>query len=571
MDAMTAKERLEKVRAVEARLAEGAGLAAACAGAGVSPRWLSKWRGRLEGGGLRALADAARSGRPRSVEVSAADALKLRARYLKTNRAAGCGSKTQAARSLAREGALAPEVCAAILKERASKHLLPTAVREALAVPTALVARYRDAKAGQNDGLYAPGWLRMREDGSRRLLPGERQVWDDASVNVGVVVPWPRGGDKCSDRFGVRLARWQLLLGLDCATDHVAGYAFVCRGNDAYNAANVVRAMHSVWDRSGFAPAEVVLEGGSWQSERVLRFLAAAGVRKISAKGRPNQKLVEGYFNRLWTTMSWKLPAGGQLGRFRGEMRKESQLWTRVRDGKLDPRGIFPSYEEFHRALAESVDYLEDEFIESRQFGRWRPVEAYRAVNAAENGVRMPVDIWRHALPEEAEATVRRGGMVHARATSPHGTVCDYDFAWESGFEHEGRKVRVRFDPWNVAAGALVEDAATGRLLAEGVPCVSPVPVLGSARGFWDARSALREAKSASRSTILETVRACDERRVTSDESGLVHTARGLGSVTAAPHLEQDADAEAAMLRAFGPDAGATDWAALEAAAGVIA
>ncbi len=568
---MDAKGRLTNLREVERRLAEGVSLSLACHRAGVSERWYGKWSARLADAGLAGLADKARPGRPRSVEVSPADALKLRARYLKTNRAAGCGSKTQAARSLAREGALAPEVCAAILKERASKHLLPTAVREALAVPTALVARYRDPKAGQNDGLYAPGWLRMREDGSRRLLPGERQVWDDASVNVGVVVPWPRGGDKCSDRFGVRLARWQLLLGLDCATDHVAGYVFVCRGNDAYNAANVVRAMHSVWDRSGFAPAEVVLEGGSWQSERVLRFLEAAGVRKISAKGRPNQKLVEGYFNRLWTTMSWKLPAGGQLGRFRGEMRKESQLWTRVRDGKLDPRGIFPSYEEFHRALAESVDYLEDEWIESRQFGRWRPIEAYRAVHAAENGVRMPVDIWRHALPEEAEATVRRNGMVHASAVSPHGDSCDYDFAWESGFEHEGRKVRVRFDPWNVAAGALVEDAATGRLLAEGVPCVSPVPVLGSARGFWDARSALRSAKSASRSTILETVRACDERRETSDESGLVHTARGLGSVTAAPHLEQDADAEAAMLRAFGPDAGATDWAALEEAAGVIA
>lgn len=60
-------------------------------------------------------------------------------------------------------------------------------------------------------------------------------VWDDASVNVGVVVPWTRGGDKCSDRFGVRVARFQLLLGIDCATDFVCGYGYVMRGNDAYN------------------------------------------------------------------------------------------------------------------------------------------------------------------------------------------------------------------------------------------------------------------------------------------------------------------------------------------------
>ena len=568
---MDAKGRLAKLREVEHHLAEGVSLSLACHRAGVSERWYGKWSARLAGAGLAGLADAPRSGRPRSVEVSEADALKLRARYLKTNRAAGCGSKTQAARSLAREGALAPEVCAAILKERASKHLLPAAVKEALSVPTALVARHRDPGAGRNDGIYAPGWLRMREDGSRRLLPGERQVWDDASVNVGVVVPWPRGGDKCSDRFGVRVARFQLLLGLDCATDHVAGYAYVCRPSDAYGSADVVRAMHSVWSRNGYAPREVVLEGGAWQSGRTLRFLEMAGVRPVSAKGRPNQKLVEGYFNRLWTTMSWKLPSGGQVGRFRGEMKAETKAFLAAQAGRLDPREVFPDYETFHRALAESVDYLEDEWVESRQFGRWRPIEAYAAANAAANGVRMPEDIWRHALPEEAECTVRRGGMVHARATSPHGTVCDYDFAWETGFEHEGRRVRVRFDPWNVGAGALVEDAATGRILAEGVPCLSPVPVLGSARGFWDARAEFRRVRSASRSTILETVRACDERRETSDESGLVHTARGLGSITAAPHLEQDADAEAAMLRAFGPDAGATDWAALEAAAGVIA
>ena len=440
-------------------------------------------------------------------------------------------------------------------------------------MPTALVERYRDARAGQNDGIYAPGWLRMREDGSRRLLPGERQVWDDASVNVGVVVPWPRGGDKCSDRFGVRVARFQLLLGLDCATDHVAGYAFVCRPSDAYGAGDVVRALHGVWQRAGFAPAEIVLEGGAWQAERTLQFLAKAGVRRVSAKGRPNQKLVEGFFNRLWTTMSWKLPPGGQVGRFRGEMRRETQLLMAAQAGRLDPRTVFPSYETFHKALAESIDYLEDEWIESRQYGKWRPLEAYRAVNAAENGRTLPADLWVHALPEVAECTVRRGGMVHARATSPHGTVCDYDFAWEAGFEAEGRRVRVRFDPWNIAAGGVVEDAATGKILAQDVPCLSPVPCLGAARGFWDARAAFRQVRSASRSTILESVRALDERPSgrTVPAGAILHTVRGLSPLTKAPHLEEDEDAAAAMLRAFGPDAGATDWAALEEEAGVIA
>ena len=46
--------------------------------------------------------------------------------------------------------------------------------------------RFRDPNSGLNDGIYIPGWLRMVEDGSRRLRAGEQEVWDDLSVNVGV-------------------------------------------------------------------------------------------------------------------------------------------------------------------------------------------------------------------------------------------------------------------------------------------------------------------------------------------------------------------------------------------------
>ena len=43
---------------------------------------------------------------------------------------------------------------------------------------------------------------------------------------------------------------------------------------------------------------------------RTKDFLAASGVQLISAKGRPNQKLVEGWFNRLWTVLSWRCRVG---------------------------------------------------------------------------------------------------------------------------------------------------------------------------------------------------------------------------------------------------------------------
>ena len=99
------------------------------------------------------------------------------------------------------------------MKPRASKHTLPREIIKALRSSTAEVARYRDVKSGQNDGIYTPGWLRMKDDGSSRLEPGVQQVWDDASINAGVIVPWTRGGDKCADKYQVRVARFQLLLG----------------------------------------------------------------------------------------------------------------------------------------------------------------------------------------------------------------------------------------------------------------------------------------------------------------------------------------------------------------------
>ena len=574
---MDARERLSKVREVERLAAGGISLSLACHRAGVSERWYGKWSARLSEGGLAALADAPRSGRPRMVEVSAADAVKLKKTYLRSNRGRNCGSMTMSARWLAMRGELEPDLCRAILKRRASKHLLPTAVKEAMReVPRAAFARYRDPGSGKSDGIYMPGWLRMAQDGSRRLLPGERQVWDDASVNVCVCVPWPQGGDKCSDRFGVRVARYQLLFGIDCATDHAMGYSYVCRASDAYRQNDVVRALYGVWARNGWAPKEVVLEGGSWSANQTQAFLEAAGVRPIWARSEPHKKLVEGYFNPLWTAMSISLPPSGQIGRFRGEMKEETKLLMACRDGRTDPRGIFPDLPTFQAALDAAIDFREQDERETDYYGLFVPAAVWGAcADPGANGLRpLPADLWAHALPVCSDpVTVRRQGVVTVKTLSPFGEPWKYVFAWERGFEHDGRKVVVRFDPWNIRAGAVVQDAATGRTLTQEALCTSPAPDIFAARGLTDPRTHGRALKKASRAATLEIVRSLDER------GDALATARGVSPASApldylrgrAAHLEEDADAEAAMLRAFGPDAGATDWAALEQAAGVIA
>jgi len=576
---MTSTQRKQKLNAINLELEEGASLLSACARAGVSVAWYRRWHGRLEEAGLDGLGDLPRSGRPASVAVSDDDALKLRKAYLKSNRDGRHGSITLAARMLAKQKLLSPDLCESILKDRASKHSLPRDVVRACRASVAEVQRYRDVKSGQNDGQYTPGWLRMAEDGSRRLLPGERHVWDDATVNVGVIVPWSRGGDKCSDRYGVRVARFQLLMCLDCATDFGVGYSYVMHGNDAYDAADIVRAMHSVWDHAGYVPKVCVLEGSSWQAKRTLDFLRDAGVTLISAKGRPNQKLVECFFNRLWTVMSVELPSGGQVGRFRGEMAKENLDWSAVREGRRDPRGLFPTLEVFLAALDRSIAYLNAEKIESRTYGTWVPAEAY--AGAAQNGQPMVAGLWQRALPVEEVRQMRRQGTVKIRCMSPFGFAHDYVFATEDGYRFDGAQVRVAFDPYNIDSGACISLAApwqshpVGTPIAVGARCISPAPDVLALGGALDPRMNASQIKKASRALVAESVASFDDRgrqkrqTIARGTSPKISILDYLGKKAA--HVEEDAEAELALERASGTAAKATDWAKMEREAGIIA
>lgn len=159
----TAAERAAKVGEVRRRLAEGASLDAALVAAGVAATTYRRWAARLDTGGLAALADRARSGRPPVVTLAEDEKKLLRRVYLQSNRAERSGSMTMAARIAARDPAncLREGTRAAILADRCSKHHLPAEVRRAMReVAPTVVARYRDPREGQNNGIYVPGWLR---------------------------------------------------------------------------------------------------------------------------------------------------------------------------------------------------------------------------------------------------------------------------------------------------------------------------------------------------------------------------------------------------------------------------
>lgn len=408
--------------------------------------------------------DPARRGRPAQCEPTAEDLQKLRAVYVRTNRARDAGSKVGAARLLARAGELSDETTAAILKPRSSK-ALPKCVRDQMSVPLDLIRHHRSPKDAKLSGFYVPGSLRMvrDEDGLRRLRPGERQSWDDATINFGVCVPWPWGGDRCADRWGVKLGRFQLLAAIDDASDFCPGYTYVMRPEQSYRAEDTAAAQFRLW-RDVYRPERAVLEGGVWQCARAREFYQAAGIEVEDATGRPHSKLIEGWFGRLWTPLSL---GAGQVGRYRGEMERETRIYLKCRDGRANPADAFPMLDQALRDLDLAIGHLNAELVVSPKYGRWVPQELHR--DGLERAARPRLDsgLGYLAAPIREERTVRRN-MVAVTCPGPFGGSFPYHFASDSMWEFEGCRTTVYFDPYDSPLRATVTLAQEFRGLRPG-------------------------------------------------------------------------------------------------------
>lgn len=529
-DSMDPMARADMVRAVRRAVEGGAELAAACRAAGATPAQYRAWSVRLDAAGLEALADAPRAGRPRKVVLEADEAEALARRYLKANAGRGAGSVRGAvAHAVADPGSPLRAETREALRPLADGRTdyVPAAVAQTLgALRGTAAAVYRDNRNGTSNGIYTAGWLRRDEETGRFLRPGERQVWDDASPNVPVAVPWPVRGDACADRWGWRAARFQLLAGIDCATDMLVGFGYVLRASDGYRACDVAGTMLEVWRTAGYAPKACVLEGGSWQSAHALDFLRAAGVQVVDAKGRPNQKLVEGYFNRLWTQIALELPdTCSQIGRYRGEMRAETLHWMSVQSGAHDPREFFPTLEVFLGAVERAVTALNGRTIRSRTYGSWVPADLY--AGAAANGQPLVDGLQPHALPVRAVRTVGRDGMVGVKAeTRMEGLRHAYLFATADGWRWNGAQALVRFDPHRAERGAHLALARpwrgmpAGTLIDAAAPCVSAAPEFTAAAGVADFRGAARAEKRRGMAAVRSVVRAYDGRGRIEPEAG---------------------------------------------------
>lgn len=455
-------------------------------------------------------------GRPRAVTLSTDQQRKLAAIYLKTNRTFDSGSM-ETAWVLFTESAEGLEFAHTVVNRRVAT-VLPVAALEVMRKAKPLVGPHRGGgKRLRSEGPYVQGGMRIHHSENRRLEGGERYSADDLTRNVPCWIPWPWGGCKTSDRFGVKLGRWQTLAVLDDATNTVIAVKSVFRAQQSYrgaDAASLVFQTESEIGMRGFGPGEAhwVMEGGVWQSQQML---AALQGRFISAKGRPNQKLIERWFGAMQVRDSVNL---GDMGRIRGENFEDNAIYMACRRGEKDPRQHFLAMEDGQAALLETIDWMNTREVRSRTYGRWVPLERWNMDTERKPLVtRAAEDSWVMS-PERRRLTVTRKGMLTCQAVGPLGVSMPMAFFAPWLWEHTGRVVDLFFDPlgeWPITGH--VADPRTRRLLGT-VQCQA---------SFGMSRDADAEMAAAIRKTMMSELRCIvGSRKAVTEVRGIDGSAR---------------------------------------------
>lgn len=348
-----------------------------------------------------------------------------------------------------------PELREAILaRQSAGQPMVPERIHRQITVNPATVRQKRHATNAALDYLNAPGSLFFITDkltGERRPpLAGEVIEADDATINFPVCVPWTLGGDPCSDKYGVKVGRFQWLVSVDAASRYVTAWTYVMRPRASYRAEDALALMRAHCIQHGI-PGQWRFEQGVWKSNLVKHAIAGIG-SDLHTVWSPHQKpYIEGLFNTLWTKLSIQFP-GCDVGRFRGETEEAGALITACQRGHQDPRKHFPmlsvALAAFNEAIQEKISTPVNSAI-----GRWVPGERW----ANKTFAARPLDGETEWLfsPYVREWTVK-GMIVGGRIPLFEDLSVPFDFSADWLPQYHGAKVRAHFNPIGQSCSAML-------------------------------------------------------------------------------------------------------------------
>ena len=445
----------------------------------VSRASLDRWVDKFKELGFPGLIDGFdQCGRRPKYDLTAAEQAALKAHFALTNRNASGGSAPEALRRAAAAGHLRPELVDEFARrQRDSAEFIPESMRHAMTASPATIQAFRNPTEANLTYHTTPGsmmWLTDSITGLERpIRAGDVLEADDATPNVPVCVPWPMGGCKVSERWGVKLARFQWLVGIDVGSRKIVGYSYTARPKSSYRAEDIVSffghifAAHGLWEF-------LRLERGAWEAELVNRMIAGLNLKRWTARSPRQKPFIEKAFNVLWTKLS-HLP--GDVGRFMGEVEATSDLETRCRSGSTDPKKHFPMLSDVLAAFDQAIAEVNQTPIDSDLYGRWIPDERFAAqiAQAKEQGRFQPLPPQSSFLfaPVIREWTVKKG-IVEGLIPVADGESVQFSFSSDFLPHFDKAKVRVHFDPWG-------KDPTATIVLLQNVRDVRAGTVLGRA------------------------------------------------------------------------------------------
>lgn len=325
----------------------------------------------------------------------------------------------------------------------AGKPPVPRSLAAAIRAPETVVRAYRSLTQARLDYTSAPGTTMMTRTGEP-LRAGDLVEADDGTLCFAATIPWPYGGDPCSDRYGVRVARWQILRAIDVASRYRLAYVYACRPRSSYRGEDVVSLIRAVCAQHG-VPRGWRLERGVWESDLVNGVLQSLGSRVERVYSPHAKPYVEGTFSTLWAKLSVQFP-DADLGRYRGDTEHAQRLLDACRAGHRDPRMYFPALSSVIAALNQAIAEENATRVNSRLYGSWVPAERWQSQIAEAPLPRLTEVQWLSLTPYVREWTVRGalvGGQV--QITDDWSVPVHFGAPWLLALH--GARVRVHFDP----------------------------------------------------------------------------------------------------------------------------
>jgi hypothetical protein len=435
----SALRRERQVLDVQELIARGDTLVAACRRLEIPPASYCRWRDKFAAEGTAGLIDRySRCGPKPDLELTDDEKVALQKLYLPTNRTETAGSMRTAAKFFALNPATREIVREKILAALDAGRV-PGAVRRVLErITPAHVEGHRRPKLNQKQHFSSKAGAFLRDKLQRRRVIES----DDGTLNFVCWIPWPIGGDPCSDKYGVRCGRWQFLPMIEAGWSHFyLGYNLVCRPRGSYREEDI-RSLIDFSGRSHGLPDAFRFERGSWEANRIVELLGQLGVELITVH-QPNHKpFVEGGFNTLWTYLS---VIDGQVGRYRGDEEQSNLVLQKCRAGRADPREHFPSLDQAIKAIDGAMAVRNSDKITS-VYGSWIPEQRFTDHKTQRPWPQIPEALRFLFAPYVREWTVA-GGRVSGKIQVVEDCPVTFEFWSEELWRWNGHKVKLYFDP----------------------------------------------------------------------------------------------------------------------------